>query len=402
MPVSLEERLLLRRLGMDPAFSNDLSTGGLYGQPDAMNPGGLRMQQGTRDFRALTGPNPTRMSQPIVGGTIPSDANDLRQEADLSQYQGELSALDGLSAKAGPLWDDLPSGKDEAFALLMQRGAQPGEMGDVANFMAGNMSSDPLGRYGKSGGPVAKMGTPSQRKYAPGRQEELASRQQAVQDRAQRKGLARETRMGGGDQIALQRQMEMLNMLNSGGSGGPGSVGPGGMPSPALLHAMGLPPHIIQEMGLAQDRTMDNARGNEAIEVQRENNRLQGDQNKLHRDKMILESMPANLRTLIGPRALALKQKIEDTDVMEGIQMARSAGLGDYGGILDFLQKQGIPHEHAKRVLNTTAPQPPLSTETDLTQPINPMAPPEVVDQLRRQRTEAGWAQYGQFPPSAF
>jgi hypothetical protein len=162
MPVSLEERLLLRRLGMDPAFSNDLSTGGLYGQPDAMNPGGLRMQQGTRDFRALTGPNPTRMSQPIVGGTIPSDANDLRQEADLSQYQGELSALDGLSAKAGPLWDDLPSGKDEAFALLMQRGAQPGEMGDVANFMAGNMSSDPLGRYGKSGGRVAKMGTPSQ------------------------------------------------------------------------------------------------------------------------------------------------------------------------------------------------------------------------------------------------
>jgi hypothetical protein len=61
MPVSLEERLLLRRLGMDPAFSNDLSTGGLYGKPDSINPGGLRMQQGTRDFRAMTDPNPTRM-----------------------------------------------------------------------------------------------------------------------------------------------------------------------------------------------------------------------------------------------------------------------------------------------------------------------------------------------------
>lgn len=397
MPVSLEERLLLRRLGMDPAFSNDLSTGGLYGRPDAINPGGLRMQQGTRDFRAMTSPNPTRMSQPVVGGAIPPDANDLRQQADLSQYQGELSALDGLSAKAGPMWDGLPSSKDDAFALLMQRGAQPGEMGDVANFMAGNMSSDPLGRYGKSGGPVASMGEPGQRKYAPGRQEELAARKQAVQDRAQRKGQAREVRMGGGEQLGADMYMETLNALNGGG-GGPGAAGPGSPPNVALMAQMGFPSHVIQASVQAWNAQQQLAQGDREIAARTSEAEAR---RKAAETQTKLDLLPPDARTP-ATAAQVMGEPLTDDYVASLAKAYINQGMGDRQALVAKLLPLVNDQTQVMRVLDGLAGNPTVPEGPALGQSMSPLADPAIKEALRQRQIEEAWGQMGQFPPSAF
>lgn len=188
----------------------------------------------------------TRMSQPNIGGIPATDANDARRAAETADYEKQLAMLDALEAKAGPLWGSadpktgapspggLPSHPDEARRILMERGAGGGPDADVANWMAGNMNKDPLGRYGKSGGPVAKMGSPGDRKYTDGRIMDLADRELAVEDNAADRRMARQFRMGEGPAIANRQRQEFLDTMN-------GQQNSGGFMNPIAGQMMGIP-----------------------------------------------------------------------------------------------------------------------------------------------------------------
>lgn len=257
MPVSLEQRLLLRQLGIDPSFSNDQFHGGLYGQPDAMSSGGVpMMQQDTRDWRALGGggntPSPTRMSQPVIGGQIGPDANDIRQQANVAKYQQELDAIQSLSRGARPIIEgtmtpgtgltDGSTVPNRSRQILDQLQAMPNLPESTRQQMAfAGLNTGSYDRMMDGPKPLysdqKRADLATQQKVAQGnRAADLATRRNAVQDRARRKGEARDMRMGDGGTILADKQMQMLQALSGGGSGEPAAMGPqGGYPSPEAL-----------------------------------------------------------------------------------------------------------------------------------------------------------------------
>jgi hypothetical protein len=317
-------------------------------------PVGNRMTPGRRWNEGLASDplGATRMSQPTVGGAVPPDAHDLRQQADLSKYQGELATLDAMSSRAKPIVESLstpgastvdgpvvPSRQKQLMAQLDAMPNAPDSTREAMLFAALN-----TGAEDRASGQGAKP-YQSVRKYAPGRQEELAARQQAVRDRGQRRGQAREARMGGGDELAVQRYMDVLNQMNGGSvGGGPAAAGPGGAspPDPAMLTAM-FGPQVAQMYLQRADVVADNNRGMAAIKVQEEQNRLQGEQSALHANKFAVESLPIHMRNLPG-YVLSAQNKgvVEDGSVLPYVQEIKSRGIETKDAIANELKRLGF------------------------------------------------------------
>lgn len=195
----------------------------------------------------------TRMSQPIVGGPIGPDANDIAQQARAADYQSQLDALQALDRGARPIIEatmtpgtgltDGTTVPNRSRQILDQLEAMPNVPDSTRQQMAfaglntggyDRMMDGPRPLY--SDQQRADMAT--QRKAAQGnRAADLATRQKAVQDRARRKGEARDMRMGDGGTLGMDKYMQMLQAMNGGGSGGPAAMGPGSR-DPAMLTMM--------------------------------------------------------------------------------------------------------------------------------------------------------------------
>ena len=262
MPLTLEQRLALRDLGIDPAAGEDFSTGGLYGMPAAMSPGGLRQDPSTRDFRNRA--VPTRLSQPQLGPipaaapTVDADAQRAQALADLQRMQQAAPGIiEGLASNRAMAMQDI-------MGRLRNPGLAPDERQNLA-FAGLNLNLDPSGRMEQNPGYPSQ---PSTRKYTDQRTADLAARDAAVKANAADRRDARKMRMGEGPAMYANRAMGMqqqaMNAFTGGGGAGGGAAPAAAGDNPAaagpaapaqvpnfidpIAGAMaGIPPELIAE-----------------------------------------------------------------------------------------------------------------------------------------------------------
>jgi hypothetical protein len=365
-------------------------------------PVGNRMTPGRRWNEGLAGDplGATRMSQPIVGGAIPPDANDLRQEADLSQYQGELSALDAMSARAKPIVESLstpgastvdgpvvPSRQKQLMAQLDAMPNAPDSTREAMIFAALN-----TGAEDRASGQGAKP-YQSVRKYADGYQDDLADRKQAVRDRAQRKGQAREVRMGGGEQLGADMYMRTLDALNSGG-GGAGAAGPGSPPNVALMAQMGFPSHVIQASVQAWNAQQQLAQGDREIAARQEEAEAR---RKAAETEANLNLIPPDART--PAMAAQVSGKPLTDDYVASLAKAYiSQGMGDRQSLVNKLLPQVNDEAQVIRVLdalagNPTVPEGSLVGLEPTPQAMSPLADPSIRNAYNQQKNADAWRQ---------
>lgn len=268
MPLTLEQRLALRDLGIEPRLGEDFSTGGLYGMPDAMNPGGLRQDPSTRDFRNRA--MPQRLSQPQLG-PIPAGDPVADQEA---QRAAAMAQLAGMQGAAPGIIEGLGSSRQLATQEILDRLRDPMLSPDERRNMAFaglNLDMDPSGRFPQTRSTPSQ---PSTRTYSDQRMADLAQREANVKMNAADRRDARKMRMGQGPAMfanrALGMQQQAMDMVNGGGGGAPAAAGDnpaaagpaGGFIDPIAGAMAGIPPALIAERN-------DNTRFRESLALQR-------------------------------------------------------------------------------------------------------------------------------------
>lgn len=314
----------------------------------------------------------TRMSQPIIGGFGP-DADAISRQARAAKYQQDLDAIQALDKGARPIIEgtmtpgtglaDGSTVPNRSRQILDQLEAMPNVPESTRQQMAfaglntgtyDRMMDGPKPLY--SGQKRADLAT--QQKVAQGnRAADLATRRNAVADRARRKGEAREMRMQGAGPLVNDKQMQMFQMLAGGGMDGPASMSPGNA-NPALLTAIYGPQvgaQIAEQYRLTAKDQADNARGNRALDNQDRQLALsEGEAARAARDQA-LASVPMEYRTKPGLVEQITTGTTADNSIAQAFTLRKNAGQSR-DQIVQGLIQDGYPSDQVQRIIDQLSP----------------------------------------------